>query len=46
MPKFKGFRHFLEFESLDFLDFAYYDRQAWYLTDKSKKGWAIAKRAK
>ena len=37
LPKFKVFRHFLEFESLDFLDFAYYDRQAWYLTDKSQK---------
>ena len=37
LPKFKGFRHFLEFESLDFLDFAYYDRHAWYLTNKSQK---------
>ena len=35
MPKFKVFRHFLEFESLDFLDFAYYDRQAWYLATDS-----------
>ena len=25
--------HFLDFESLDFSDFAYYDRQAWYLAD-------------
>ena len=37
LPKFEVFGHFLEFESLDFLDFAYYDRQAWYLTDKSQK---------
>ena len=34
LPKFKVFRHFLEFDSLDFLDFAYYDRQSWYLTGK------------
>ena len=27
-PKFGVFGHFLEFESLDFADFAYYDRQA------------------
>ena len=26
------FGHFREFASLDFSDFAYYDRQAWYLT--------------
>jgi hypothetical protein len=25
------FSHFLEFESLVFSDFAYYDRQQWYL---------------
>ena len=31
LPKFGVFGHFLEFESLDFSDFAYYDRQAWYL---------------
>ena len=37
LPKFKVFRHFLEFESLDFLDFAYYDSQAWYLTAKCQK---------
>ena len=36
-PKFKVFHHFLEFESLDFLDFAYYDRQAWYSTGKESK---------
>ena len=35
--KFKVFRHFLEFESLDFLDFVYYGRQAWYFTGKSQK---------
>ena len=35
MPKFEVFGHFLEFESLDFLDFAYYDRQAWYLRGRS-----------
>ena len=37
LPKFEVFGHFLEFESLDFLDFAYYDRQAWYLTGESDK---------
>ena len=37
LPKFEVFGHFLEFESLDFLDFAYYDRQAWYLTGESGK---------
>ena len=37
LPKFKVFRQFLEFESLDLLDFAYYDRQARYLTGKSQK---------
>ena len=37
MPKFEVFGHFLEFESLDFLDFAYYDRQAWYLTGERDK---------
>ena len=26
LQKFEVFGHFLEFESLDFLDFAYYDR--------------------
>ena len=31
LPKSGVFGHFLEFESLDFSDFAYYDRQAWYL---------------
>ena len=31
LPKFEVFGHFLEFESLDLSDFAYYDRQAWYL---------------
>ena len=31
LPKSGVFSHFLEFESLDFSDFAYYDRQAWYL---------------
>ena len=35
--KFEVFGHFLEFESLDFLDFEYYDRQAWYLTGESDK---------
>ena len=25
------FGHFLDFESLDLSDFAYYDKQAWYL---------------
>ena len=29
LPKVEVFGHFLEIESLDFLDFAYYDRQAW-----------------
>ena len=33
LPIFGFFGHFLEFESLDFSDFAYYDRQAWYLAD-------------
>jgi hypothetical protein len=28
LPKFEVFGHFIEFESLDFSDFAYYDRQA------------------
>ena len=28
LPKFGVFGHFLEFESLDFSNFAYYDRQA------------------
>ena len=37
LPKFEVFCHFLEFESLDFLDFAYYDRQAGYLTGESHK---------
>ena len=37
LPKFEIFGHFLEFESLDVLDFAYYDRQAWYLTGESGK---------
>ena len=37
LPKFEVFGHFLEFESLDFLDFAYYDRQVWYLTGESDK---------
>ena len=32
-PKFGVLGHFLEFESLDFSDFAYYDKQAWYLAD-------------
>ena len=32
LPKFEVFGHFLGFESLDFIDFAYYDRQAWYIT--------------
>ena len=36
LPNFKFFCHFLEFESLDLLDFAYYDRQPWYLTDNNK----------
>ena len=31
LPKSGVSGHFLEFESLDFSDFAYYDRQAWYL---------------
>ena len=37
LPKFEVFGHFLEFESLDFLDFVYYDRQPWYLTSESEK---------
>ena len=37
LPKFEVFGHFLEFESLDFLDFAYYERQAWYLAGESDK---------
>ena len=37
LPKFKVFRNFLEFESLDSVDFAYYDRQTWYLTSKNQK---------
>ena len=37
LHKFEAFSHFLEFESLNFLDFAYYDGQAWYLTGKSDK---------
>ena len=37
LPKFEVFGHFLEFESLNFLDFAYYDRQARYLTGESDK---------
>ena len=37
MARIEGFGHFFEFESLDFLDFAYYGRQAWYLTGESEK---------
>ena len=37
LPKCEVFGHFLEFESLNFLDFAYYDRRLWYLTGKSDK---------
>ena len=37
LPKFEVFGHFLDFESLDFLDFAYHDRPAWYLTGDSDK---------
>ena len=37
MPECEFFGHFHEFESLDFLDFAYYDRQALYLTGKSQE---------
>ena len=37
MPKFEVFGQLFRFESLNFSDFAYYDRQAWYLTDKSQK---------
>ena len=29
LPKFGVFDHFIEFKTLDFSDFAYYDRQAW-----------------
>ena len=38
-PKFAQIWRFwsFEFESLNFLDFAYYDRRAWYLTGKSDK---------
>ena len=37
MPECEIFGHFHEFESLDFLDFAYYDRQALYLAGKSQE---------
>ena len=39
LPKFEVFGHFIEFESLDFLDFAYYDRQTWYLTGHKVIKW-------
>ena len=32
LPKFQVFGYLLEFESLDFLYFAYYDRELWYVT--------------
>ena len=35
LPKFEVFGLYLEFDSLNFLDFAYYDRRLWYLTGKS-----------
>ena len=37
-PKSEVFVHFLLFESLDFSDFAYYDRQAWYLAGTGGTG--------
>ena len=33
LPKFGVFSHFREFESLDFSNFAYFNRKTWYLTD-------------
>ena len=33
LPKFGVFGQFPVFKSLDFSDFSYYDRQAWYLAD-------------
>ena len=49
LPKFEVSGHFLEFESLDFFDFAYYDRRAWYLADSggvsSQKKYLAQKRA-
>ena len=37
LPKLEVFDDFHEFESLHFLDYAYYDRQALYLTGNSEK---------
>ena len=33
LPKFEVFGQLFKFESINFSDFAYFNRQTWYLTD-------------